>query len=398
MGMDLFILDLPDGENLDFQIAFVDAPAIESEFMVFKDGVNPYKFQSVDEKEMIVMGYFMIADLEIPRYDNVRGAYNVKFPAKSINKIVENFSRNGINKNLNEMHKTNDFSRDCFVLNHWQIDSAKEIFAPKGFKQEADRSWFGVVKCNNKEIYQKALNGEYTGFSIEGRFTEEIEIFTQLKEIFKTNKMSKQTLKDKFKEFFNANPDAKDVVLDVVNEKFEMAKLVDGTEVRIEPSVEIGSAMVVMNAEGEPIPAPIGEYQLEDGRVIVVAVEGVIAEIKEVESEEDPNAPITDEPMSQDSEQKVKRIIESIVKEKIFEVEKVNTFLKTENETLKKDFVELQANFEKFKTEQVELFEGLKTFSKETFEALLDEPTKEPVSKKFSLTGEPKKKNMFTGE
>ena len=41
MGMDLFILDLPDGENLDFQIAFVDAPAIESEFRLFKDGVNP---------------------------------------------------------------------------------------------------------------------------------------------------------------------------------------------------------------------------------------------------------------------------------------------------------------------------------------------------------------------
>ena len=297
------------------------------------------------------------------------------------------------------MHQTNQFAKGVFVCESIFLDKERGAKAHDGFTQEADGSWFISMKVENDEIWNQVKEGQFKGFSIEGRFTEEIEIFTQLKEIFKTNKMDRQKLKDNFKAFFSKNPEANEIVKDLVNEKFEMAKLVDGTEARIEPTVEIGSAIVVMNAEGEPIPAPIGEYQLEDGRVIIVAVEGVIAEIKEAEGEEeDPNAPITEEPMSQDSEQKGNRIIESIVKEKIFEVEKVNTFLKAENETLKKDFVELQANFEKFKAEQVELFEGLKTFSKETFEALLDEPTKEPVSKRFSLTGEPKKKNMFTGE
>ena len=53
-----------------------------------------------------------------------------------------------------------------------------EIKAPKGFKQEADGSWFAVVRCENEEIYQKALNGELKGFSIEGRFIEE-ELFNK---------------------------------------------------------------------------------------------------------------------------------------------------------------------------------------------------------------------------
>ena len=209
--------------------------------------------------------------------------------------------------------------------------------------------------------------------------------------------MSKQTLKDKFKEFFKENPEAKEAVSKAM--KFEKAMLVDGTEVTVEPALEVGAAMVVMNAEGEPIPAPIGEYQLEDGSVVVVEVEGIIAEIKEPMLEEEVIEPIVEEPMNADSEQKVKRIIESIVKEKIFEVAKINAFLKAENETLKKDFVELQANFSKFKTEQAQEFESLKKFSAEMFSDLLDEPAQTPVKEKFSLTGNSDKKpNLFTGE
>lgn len=411
MGMDLFSLDLPDGDQKEFQIALVDEPAIERDWMAFGKNKqcfnltsqgNTFKlisrnFSIESEDKRIISGYAMIADLEIPCYDEVRGAYNCVFHKEAIEKIWLNFQRNNLNTNTNIMHQTNQFAKGVFVCESIFLDKERGAKAHDGFTQEADGSWFISMKVENDEIWNQVKEGQFKGFSIEGRFTEEIEIFTQLKEIFKTNKMSKQTLKDKFKEFFNANPDAKDVVLDVVSEKFEMQKLVDGTEVRIEPTVEVGSAMVVMNAEGEPIPAPIDQYELEDGRVIVVEVEGIVAQVKDPSSEEIVE-PIIEEPMSQDSEQKVKRIIESIVKEKIFEVEKVNNFLKAENETLKKDFVELQANFEKFKAEQVELFEGLKTFSKETFEALLDEPTKEPVSKKFSLTGEPRKKNMFTGE
>ena len=409
--MDLFSLDLPDGEQKEFQIALVDEPAIERDWMAFGKNKQCFNltsngqtfklisrnFSIESEDKRIISGYAMIADLEIPRYDEVRGAYNCVFRKNAIEKIWLNFQRNNLNTNTNIMHQTNQFAKGVFVCESIFLDKERGAKAHEGFTQESDGSWFISMKIENEEVWNQVKEGKFKGFSIEGRFTEEIEIFTQLKEIFKTNKMSKQTLKDKFKEFFKENPEAKEAVSKAM--KFEKAMLVDGTEVTVEPALEVGAAMVVMNAEGEPIPAPIGEYQLEDGSVVVVEVEGIISEIKEPMLEEEEIEPIVEEPMNADSEQKVKRIIESIVKEKIFEVAKINAFLKAENETLKKDFVELQANFSKFKTEQAQEFESLKKFSAEMFSDLLDEPAQTPVKEKFSLTGNSDKKpNLFTGE
>ena len=165
--MDLRILDLAE-EDLDFQIAFVDEPAIESDAMAFNK-LNAFKFQALNPEKRIVMGYFMIADLPIDRYNEKDGYYQVVFPKESISRIVENWSKNSMNKNLNEMHSTGDLSEGTFVLSHWQIDSELGIKAPNKFKQEADGSWFGIVKCYNDEIYQKFLNGTYKGFSVESK-------------------------------------------------------------------------------------------------------------------------------------------------------------------------------------------------------------------------------------
>ena len=177
--MQLIKLELPSEEEIEFQIAVVDQPAIESDWQTFKEDVETrYTFKEFDKSEKLLMGYFMIADLEIPRFDRSRGEYKVVFPKESIDKIVRNFSKNGLNKNMNEMHQTGELLDGVYVLHQWQIDSSKGIKAPQGFKTEADGSWFAVVRCENEEIYQKALKGELKGFSIEGRFIEE-ELFNK---------------------------------------------------------------------------------------------------------------------------------------------------------------------------------------------------------------------------
>jgi len=110
------------------------------------------------------------------------------------------------------MHQTNQFAKGVFVCESIFLDKERGAKAHEGFTQESDGSWFISMKIENDEIWNQVKKGEFKGFSIEGRFTEEIEIFSQLKQIFKTNKMSKQTLKDKFKEFFKENPEAKEAV------------------------------------------------------------------------------------------------------------------------------------------------------------------------------------------
>lgn len=171
--MEVFKLTLPDLDQVDFQIAFVDEPAIESNFLAFKKETIKYKFQEIDASHRKVMGYFMIADLEIPRYDPIRGKYMVTFPKDSVDKIVKNFAVNGLTKNLNEMHQTNQFAKGVYILNHWQINSELGITPPKGFDVEANGSWFGIIQCDNQDIYQKCIDGTYNGFSIESVFIEE---------------------------------------------------------------------------------------------------------------------------------------------------------------------------------------------------------------------------------
>ena len=69
-------------------------------------------------------------------------------------------------------------------------------------------------------------------------------------------------------------------------QQMAMAILADGTEV-YSPDAEfaVGSELFVMDAEGNPMPAPDGEHTTAEGKVIVVSG-GVIAEIKEPMEEE----------------------------------------------------------------------------------------------------------------
>lgn len=59
--------------------------------------------------------------------------------------------------------------------------------------------------------------------------------------------------------------------------------LTDGTMVKFD-KLEAGGMISVVTPDGE-VPAPVGEHELEDGTIIVVAEEGIIAEVKMVEAD-----------------------------------------------------------------------------------------------------------------
>jgi len=70
--------------------------------------------------------------------------------------------------------------------------------------------------------------------------------------------------------------------------KVEMAtmKLASGVMVEAE-SFEAGENVFLLGEDDEKVAAPIGEHELEDGRILVVEEEGVIAEIREAVAEEE---------------------------------------------------------------------------------------------------------------
>jgi hypothetical protein len=101
-------------------------------------------------------------------------------------------------------------------------------------------------------------------------------------------------------------------------------KLKDGVTVIEAEMFEAEQAVFIVNGE-EKVPMPVGEYELEDGMILVVAVEGVIAEIKQPEVEvEEPEAEVEVEVEAQAETSTPKRIVESVSKEMFFaEIEKL---------------------------------------------------------------------------
>jgi len=165
MEVELITLDITEEDQLDFQIARVDFPAIEKKWQVFSQAPR-WKFANKEKR--IVQGYFMIANLPIYRRDK-NGEYYVKFTKDSIQNIVENFMRNGLMPNTNDMHKTNEFTEGDFVLESYLIDLDRGQHAPDGY-EDIDGSWFGSMKINNDETWEKIKNGDFSGFSVEGNF------------------------------------------------------------------------------------------------------------------------------------------------------------------------------------------------------------------------------------
>lgn len=137
--------------------------------------------------------------------------------------------------------------------------------------------------------------------------------------------------------------------------KLATMKLSDGVTVLEAEMFEAGAEVFVL-AEDQKIALPVGEYELEDGKILVVQQEGLIAEIKEAEAKEE-MPEVEAEPQVEvevEAEAEVaptaKKTVESIIKETFFaEMEK----LKIENEELKAKLETLSATTPKEVTAEV---------------------------------------------
>jgi hypothetical protein len=126
--------------------------------------------------------------------------------------------------------------------------------------------------------------------------------------------------------------------------KLEQMKLADGMTVIEADSFDPEMTVVIVTEDEQKIPLPVGEYELEDGRILVVAVEGVIAEVKEAPAQEEEapmEQPEAEVPVEAEAEVEVstpKKTVESIIKETFF----------SEMEALKLENEELKAKLETF--------------------------------------------------
>ena len=144
--------------------------------------------------------------------------------------------------------------------------------------------------------------------------------------------------------------------------KLEQMMLMDGITILEADAFEMDNEVFIITEDEQKIPLPIGEYELENGMILVVAVEGIIAEVKEaVVEEEAPEAEVEVEVEAEAAPvtPTAKKTVESIVKETIFsEIEA----LKNENIELKAK-LEMLSKVEEVATEATELSEEPKPIS-----------------------------------
>lgn len=128
--------------------------------------------------------------------------------------------------------------------------------------------------------------------------------------------------------------------------KLEQKKMADGVTLIEADEFATDNEVFVVTEDEQKIPVPIGEYEMEDGFILSVVEEGIIAEYKEKEKEEEVveeeaksekyGDKEEDEKMETEKTPMAKKTIESSIKETFF----------SEIENLQKENIELKAKLE----------------------------------------------------
>ena len=147
--------------------------------------------------------------------------------------------------------------------------------------------------------------------------------------------------------------------------KFEQMKLENGAI--LEAEVFEAGAEIFVVADEERVAVPVGEYETEDSMVIVVAEEGIIAEVKAVEGEEAP-AEVVEEVVEEELATEVatpKKVVKSISEETFFsEIKRLEDIINS----LKEPKVELSEDVKKVELSAEPEVEGI-THTPETASA-----------------------------
>ena len=80
----------------------------------------------------------------------------------------------------------------------------------------------------------------------------------------------------------------------------ESMKLENGTTIQAE-KFEKGESVFIMT-EDEKVALPVGKYELENGMMLVVAEEGIIADMMKEEKEEEASAELSEEEVTEEVE------------------------------------------------------------------------------------------------
>mgnify|MGYP003652008145 FL=1 len=121
-------------------------------------------------------GAVLIPNKQILRVDKETGDdYYVYFSKETINKASQLFMMNNYQSNHTLHHKSD--LKNLTVVESWIKDNPIDKSVRYGFEKLPEGTWFVSVKVNDKAIWDDYVKtGKVKGFSIEGYFTDKMEL------------------------------------------------------------------------------------------------------------------------------------------------------------------------------------------------------------------------------
>ena len=154
-------------------ISIVDKPAIEENFIALNEQQKT-KLAEVDNEKRILMGAALIPNKNIYRTDGEE-EYYIYFSSDTVRQASELFLMNG-NQNestLEHEAKLNGLS----VVESWIVEDEVHDKSRKYGLNMPVGTWMVSMKVNNDEVWNDYVKtGKVKGFSIEGYFTDKLEM------------------------------------------------------------------------------------------------------------------------------------------------------------------------------------------------------------------------------
>lgn len=328
-----------------YAISLVSDPAIEVQFVTLSKQ-KEIKLATINEEQRILLGAVLIPNQ--PIYRNVDGhEFNIVFPKETIKQVQHNFSQQGYQNNSTIEHSGEQIQNVTFVETWIKEDEVHDKSTMYGFNEPIG-TWYAAMKVNNDEIWNDYVKtGKVKGFSIDGVFDmEKVNLKSEIN-------MNLETIVNAIKEGFasikmsNENEQV-DAVETTENVEVTMATMMlkDGVTILEAKAFEPEQAVFIVAENGDKVPAPVGEHELEDGRILVITQEGIIAEIKDAMVEEvaPDAAPAEAEAVEMSTEEMIKAIVTNMSVEVSKQIEAIRTELSAQIAEVKTTQVEVKAS------------------------------------------------------
>lgn len=259
-GLDIYQAKVEDLVDGIFTISLVDYPAVERDFVCFKDEKKLVKFSIESEEKHNITGVVMLANSPIYRR-NGDYEYWIEYSPETIEKMANKLLKDGFQNNVSIQHN-GQLIGGISMQELYIKDSAKGI-APNFIEDIPDGSLMATFHIDDEELWDEIKNGDaLNGFSLEGFFTVE-----------KMNKQNKkETIMNKIVKLVQSLMKFGSIETDKATLYWEG----DG-------ELETGLEVYIENTEGLKEAASDGEYAIEDK--IIVVEDGKISAINDKEEE-----------------------------------------------------------------------------------------------------------------